>query len=145
MTTRIQEGVRPPPGSTSAIVETQLGGLGAVGDGDDDDLDAVVDQIFQKEEDQERGGVVEEGIEKSDEEEGQPPNVRNAPRKPSQEEVDQHNVTHIPRRMWCRVCAEAAIQEDLHVKSKIDPKQDGGVEIHMDYKEVRKGHPPCSS
>ena len=59
-----------------------------------------------------------------DEEEGQDPKGRNAPIKPSPEEVAKHNLTHIPRRMWCKVCAEADIQEDPHRHSGIDHKSD---------------------
>ena len=58
-------------------------------------------------------------------EEGQDPKERRAPMKPSPEEVAKHNLTHIPRRMWCKICAEADLQEDPHRKSKIDHKGDG--------------------
>ena len=74
--------------------------------------------------------------------EGQDPAVRRAPIKPSSEEVERHNTTHIPRRMWCKVCAEAALQEDPHYKSGVDHKDDGVPEVHMDYKEIRKGKRP---
>ena len=83
-----------------------------------------------------------EGPVKDDGEEGQDPKGRTAPAKPSPEEVARHNLTHIPRRMWCKVCAEADIQEDPHWKSGVDHKSEGMPEVHMDYKEIRKGKRP---
>ena len=83
-----------------------------------------------------------EGPEGEDGAEGQDPRERKAPMKPSPEEVARHNLTHIPRRMWCKICAEADLQEDPHKRSKIDHKGDGIPEIHMDYKELHKGKRP---
>ena len=62
--------------------------------------------------------------------------------KPSPEEVAKHNLTHIPRRMWCKICAEADIQEDPHRKTRLDHKDGGVPDIFMDYKELHKGKRP---
>ena len=39
--------------------------------------------------------------------------------------------------MWCKICAEADIQEDPHRNSKVDHKDEGVPEIHMDYKDPK--------
>ena len=74
--------------------------------------------------------------------EGQDPSVKKAQIKPTKDEVEKHNLTYIPRRMWCKICAEAAIQEDPHRRNPDDHECEGIPEIHMDYKELRKGQRP---
>ena len=68
--------------------------------------------------------------------------VRRAPMKPSPEEVERHDATHIPRRMLCKVCAEAVLQEDPHFKLGVDHRDDEILEVQMDHKEIRKGQRP---
>ena len=43
-----------------------------------------------------------EGPREDDGEEGQDPRERKAPMKPSPADDARHNLTHIPRRMWCK-------------------------------------------
>ena len=81
-------------------------------------------------------------VEPEEDAEGQDARVRRSPVKPTPEEVERHNATHIPRREWCSVCREAALQEDPHWKSGEDHASDGVPEVHLDYKEVRKGKRP---
>ena len=39
------------------------------------------------------------------------------PRRPSQEEVDEHELTHLPYRNWCPICVKAKGKELNHRKS----------------------------
>ena len=48
------------------------------------------------------------------EEEGQRPRQRPAPEAPSRAEVEEHELTHIPYRAWCRHCRAARGREDCH-------------------------------
>ena len=73
------------------------------------DLDRDVEGEDQAEHRREAGGEPEDG---SDGEEGPEPVLRNAPTKPDQDEVDRHYTTHVPRRLWCPICAEASLEED---------------------------------
>ena len=136
-----QKGIRPQP-TTANPNNIGLGRLGAVeghvSEGDLEDLvaagelgDGVGELQEEIMESRDAEGPVEDGGEK-----GQDPKGRTAPAKPSPEEVARHNLTHIPRRMWCKICAEADIQEDPHWKSGVDHKSDGMPEVHMDYKEI---------
>ena len=127
--------------------ESGLAKLGAVdGQIDEEDFEELV-----------AGGAVEGGAGRSSgnqrgsesadghgggDQEGQEAVARRAPVKPSPEEVERHNLTHIPRRMWCKICAEAALKEDPHRRSGVDHKVTGIPEVHMDYKELRKGSRP---
>ena len=142
-----QDGISPQPHS-KAYLPSGPGRVGAVeGQDDEEDFDDLVasgafedDAKGMQEEISESREVG--GLREDDYEEGQDPSERKAPMKPSPEEVSRHNLTHIPRRMWCKVCAEADMQEDPHRKSKVDHKDDGIPEVHMDYKELHKGKRP---
>ena len=52
------------------------------------------------------------------------------PRKPSPEEVEEHNKTHLPYRCWCRHCLRGRGKELPHCT-----KKDGNVsnEVHFDF------------
>jgi hypothetical protein len=142
-----QDGISPQPHSQTYL-PSGPGRVGAVeGQDDEEDFeDLVASGAFEDD----AKGMQEEisgsrevgGLREDDDEEGQDPSERKAPMKHSPEEVARHNLTHIPRRMWCKVCAEADMQEDPHRKSKVDHKDDGIPEVHMDYKELHKGERP---
>ena len=51
------------------------------------------------------------------EEEGREPMVKKMEQRPSQEEVDQHMLTHIPYRSWCDHCGRGRAVNDHHKKS----------------------------
>ena len=126
-----------------------LGRLGAVGEREsEEDFEDLVASGVLEEEGQARsqreisGGPAAEVPDHGEGEEGKDPKGRNAPVKPSPEEVAKHNLTHIPRRMWCKVCAEADIQEDPHRRSGADHKDDGEPEFTWTTKRFERasGH-----
>lgn len=57
-----------------------------------------------------------------DPEEAQRPNQRVVPEAPSQAEVDEHELTHMPYRPWCRHCRAARGREDQHRRKTRDQK-----------------------
>ena len=66
-------------------------------------------------------GELEEGIQGGEEVERCSPclgpgNIRKLidPRLPSQREVDEHNLTHLPYRSWCPICIQAKGKEMDH-------------------------------
>jgi hypothetical protein len=55
----------------------------------------------------------------------------NSPAKPSAEEVEHHNLTHLPFRNWCRHCIRGRGKEASH---KVVQGEGGEVpEVHLDY------------
>ena len=63
--------------------------------------------------------VLEEPEDVQHEEHGTRPIQRmQEPRKPSQEEVDAHNLTHLPYRSWCRHCVRGRKKELAHKLDK---------------------------
>ena len=142
-----QRGIRPQS-TTTDPQNHGLGRLGAVeghvSEKDLEDLAAagMLGEGAEELEEEVEESLGTEGPAKEDGEKGQDPKGRNAPAKPSPEEIAKHNLTHIPRRMWCKFCAEADIQEDPHWKSGVEHKDDGVPQAHMDYKEIRKGKRP---
>ena len=58
------------------------------------------------------GGAV--GGQGEDPEEGQRPIQRTVPEAPSPAEVEEHELTHIPYRPWCRHCRAARGRSDVH-------------------------------
>ena len=141
-----QAGISPLPPEFK-IANPGLGEVGAVaGQVDEEDFEDLVAGGAFEEAEVEQDNIEEsqavEGPESKDGDEGKEAKERRAPTKPSPEEVAKHDLTHIPRRMWCKVCAEADLQEDPHVKSRVDHKDDGIPQVHMDYKELHKGKRP---
>ena len=53
------------------------------------------------------------------------------PRRPTKEEVDEHELTHLPCRNWCPICIMAKGKELDHRKSIDEPK--GLSEYAFDY------------
>ena len=52
------------------------------------------------------------------------------PRLPTQQEVDEHNLTHLPYRSWCPYCVGGKGKMAAHFKQI---RADGLPEIHLDY------------
>ena len=63
-------------------------------------------------------GVAEEEDADEEEDEAMRCRVCKDPGEPSQRERDEHDVTHLPFRSWCRVCLEAKGKEDPHKRVK---------------------------
>ena len=51
---------------------------------------------------------------------------------PTQREIDEHCVTHLPHRSWCEVCIKARGREDAHASHK---EKGTKPTIAVDYKE----------
>ena len=50
------------------------------------------------------------------------------PRLPSQREVDEHNLTHLPYRNWCPICVRAK-GKDLDHRVAVDREREGSLSI----------------
>ena len=65
-------------------------------------------------------------------EEAQVPKVVKCDPRPSQEEVDKHNVTHLPYRSWCPHCIRGKAKRRAHRK-RVREKRQGIPVISLDY------------
>ena len=75
----------------------------------------------------------------SDEEttgEARKPKVMRDPGAPTQAEVDQHNITHLPFRPWCSSCVSGQARDKPHRRDVVDDKAID--EIVFDYFSARK-------
>ena len=52
------------------------------------------------------------------------------PQLPSREEVEEHNLTHLPFRNWCAHCVRGTGRSADH---RVREREDGLPEVHMDY------------
>ena len=59
--------------------------------------------------------------------------IARSPGCPTHEEIEHHNVTHLPYRSWCPVCVQARGKEDDHRRNKKKPEETVPT-IVMDYK-----------
>ena len=76
-------------------------------------------------------------------EQGPLPNLRPAPVRPDQQEVDRHYASgHVPRRFWCPACSQASMEDDFHFQSKEDQRDDGLAVVCLDFKELSNNQPP---
>ena len=91
------------------------------GEGSDQDGDGIVD-----------GNVAgrDEEITESQEAEVEPLRTMQTPETPTQDEIDQHQIDHVPFRPWCRYCLEGFGREDGHFHSEV--KRDVPV-VSLDY------------
>ena len=53
------------------------------------------------------------------------------PKLPSREEVEEHNLTHLPYRNWCRHCVRGRGKEMPHKKAEDDLHNQ--AEVHFDF------------
>ena len=68
-----------------------------------------------------------------DDQEGRKPKLMRSPVLPSKQEVEEHNVTHIPYRDWCEHCVKARANNDGHAKGGAAPSEDEAPMVGMDY------------
>ena len=58
------------------------------------------------------------------------------PGAPSRAEVEDHEATHLPFRIWCEVCVAGRRENPAHLRV---PREPGGVpEVGFDYAFVRR-------
>ena len=53
------------------------------------------------------------------------------PKLPSQEEVEEHCLTHLPYRSWCSFCVQGKGKAAPHYQNP--SRVDGLTEVHFDY------------
>ena len=63
------------------------------------------------------------------EEEGVLPKGVSIPYTPSQREIEEHELTHIPYRSWCAHCVRARAREDGHFRSSDDKEETGLIDL----------------
>jgi hypothetical protein len=61
-----------------------------------------------------RPGSSDDHLKLDESEESRKPNVKRLPPQVAQEEVDRHNVTHLPFRSWCQHCVRGKATDDHH-------------------------------
>ena len=75
--------------------------------------------------------VGEEAVKKDRGEDGREVRRMIDPRRPTKQEVDDHELTHVPYRNWCPICVRAKGKELDHRKSTEEPR--GLSEYSFDY------------
>ena len=65
------------------------------------------------------------------------PDAVRVPVQPTKEEVEEHNLTHLPFRNWCPICVAARAREDAHRTAADLHRRDGHPTIGIDYKELK--------
>ena len=69
----------------------------------------------------------------AEEAETQAPRIPRAPRTPSQQEIDDHEVTHCPFRSWCEHCVKGQGKDDPHCVVAAAYADSSVVRVSMDY------------
>ena len=65
--------------------------------------------------------------------EARPPEVLRDPGAPTQREVEEHNITHLPFRSWCPYCVSGKAQDRQHRLRKEDQMAKQVPEVVFDY------------
>ena len=165
--TSVNEPVRPSINATEA--NQADGGEGETGDGEDGDehgwLDDCTDQMPGCTEEPERGRVPSSSsrgraagsarAERSKSADANPsemepmicqpcgnervPNKLTSPIKPSAEDVERHNATHLPYRDWCPICVKARGREDAHRRKQKNKEDESGLPtLSLDYQTLNE-------
>ena len=66
-------------------------------------------------------------------EEARPPEVLRDPGAPTQKELEDHSITHLPFRSWCPHCVSGKAQDRPHRMKKEDQMEKQIPEIVFDY------------
>ena len=65
--------------------------------------------------------------------EARKPKPYNNPRNPTRQEVADHELTHLPYRVWCRFCVEGRSHKAAHrIKTEEGKEQSGVPRVSMD-------------
>ena len=63
--------------------------------------------------------------------EARAPKVFRDPGAPTETEIEQHNVTHLPFRAWCPSCVEGKARDRAHRRQDVEEKS--SAEVVLDY------------
>ena len=89
---------------------------------------------------------MESDLDESDDvEESEPIRGLKDPGQPSREDVENHNLTHLPYRNWCDICVRAKAKEDAHKKVSKEDKMRGIPIIAGDYAFPGQNWEPINS
>ena len=100
------------------------------------DLDGldIHEALFAEPEAQNKSGPTED---MGSNPEGQAPTFLRSPIRPSAEDVEKHDATHVPYRNWCPICVAARGKEDPHkrqVGARQGKRKAGLPKFSLDYK-----------
>ena len=113
----------------TVINATAASAAAAAATADDEEVGGAEDKPEEDAEDNECG-TCGEGIEGH--EAGRRKTIRiKTPYKPAQDEVDDHDLTHLPYRSWCRHCIRGRGKETGHFQQKESSRT--VPEFHMDF------------
>ncbi len=88
-----------------------------------------------------RPGSSDDHLKLDESEETRKPNVKRLPPQVAQEEVDRHNVTHLPFRSWCQHCVRGKATDDHH-KRLAPTSVAGDAKWGMDYFFLTRAEEP---
>ena len=121
----ITSGIRPYNNNFSTTMPDVL-----VTDGD---ADVMIDRDMGEQTNEPRAGPGEEDAENHDVQEALPPQGQPAPYTPTQSEIDNHNLSHLPYRSWCPLCVRGKGKASPH-RAHGSHHEAGVPVISIDYK-----------
>ena len=71
--------------------------------------------------------------------EASPPQTKKAPCRPTEEEVQEHNVCHIPFRAWCPHCVKGKAMNDPHMRDREEVGEFPTVSIDYCFLHIGEG------
>ena len=77
-------------------------------------------------------GDIDVDVEPSEDEGRRVPRKVAEPRMPTQVEIEEHNITHLPYRSWCIHCVRGRGEQAGHLRQEERP-ENAIPEVHMDY------------
>ena len=81
----------------------------------------------------------EEEVQDQEGDEGRAPKAARDPKQPTKVEVEEHNLTHVPFRTWCKFCIWGKACDRQHRRREDEGEAENSVvRIHLDYFYITK-------
>ena len=91
-------------GKEEIVVERQVSPVEAEGAEESEEVQGEAEESANRDGDDEEGKAQDGDMGQEDQEEAERPRALRDPGRPSQVEIDEHDLTHIPYRPWCNAC-----------------------------------------
>lgn len=121
-------------GKEEDVVERQVSPVEAEGAGESEEIQGEAGKSANRDGSEDEGAKMQDGdIGDEDQEEAERPRALRDPGRPSQAEIDEHDLTHIPYRPWCNACVRAKAKNKMSLKIRGVYSENLVPRVRLDY------------
>lgn len=121
-------------GKEEDVVERQVSQVEAEGAGESEEVQGEAEESAIPGRSEDKGEEMQDGdIGDEDQEEAERPRALRDPGRPSQAEIDEHDLTHIPYRPWCNACVRAKAKNKMSLRVRGVYSENLVPRVRLDY------------